>query len=149
MKSHLLVNWFVTEQSLESRISVTSQSLFSHKKSTFVTTWPFSLRNNLITVEILLKSFAKSYSAYKYFFFSDLNSQKICLLTLFHIMHISYSVFSYKVTFRFPTADTQCHHIFVMWLYYCSNLLNPTPSAYEVISLSQWKLLSSYECISV
>ena len=42
----------------------------------FVTTPPYFLRNNLVNrlVEILLKSFAGSYSAYKYFFFSeDLN----------------------------------------------------------------------------
>ena len=120
---HLLVNWMVRDRILAgtanlSHISVIIQSPYRQQNGTFVTAWPFLLRNNLInrTVEILLKSFAKSYSAYKYFFFSDLNSQRICLLTLFLIKHISYSVFSYKVTFRFPTADTQCHHIFVMWL---------------------------------
>ena len=43
--------------------------------STFVTTRPFSLRNNLVNRAVkILKSFARGYSASKYFFFSeDLN----------------------------------------------------------------------------
>ena len=58
---------------------------FGSRLLTFVTTWSFLLRNNLVkrAVEILLKLFAGSYSVYKcFFFFSEdsnlnLNSPRI------------------------------------------------------------------------
>ena len=53
--------------------------LWKGKGKLFVTNRPLSLRNNIvnIAVEILLKSFAGSYYAYKYIFFSDNSNLKL------------------------------------------------------------------------
>ena len=104
--------------------------------SPFVTTRPFSLRNNLVKRAIeLLKSFAGSYSTYKYFFFSDdlnlnLNSLRIWLLTLFHIKHIFHSL-NHEIYFSIRNS----RH--TMLPYSCHvTLICPirTPFTYEVVS---------------
>ena len=115
--------------------------------SPFVTTRPFSLRNNLVNraVENLLKSFAGSYSTYKYFFFSsgdlnlNLNSPRIWLLTLFHIKHIFHSL-NHEIYFsirnsRHTMLPYSCH-VTLIWPI-------RTPFAYEVVS--QRKCPSNYE----
>ena len=114
---------------------------------TIVTTRPFSERNTSYfvntTVEILLKSFAGSYSAY-----SSYCEQPG---SLFHIKRILTRK-TIKFTFRLATTETQCRHLFVTVRLQLDDATSnyrkvicpiPTPFVYEVISLRKWT--SSYD----
>ena len=97
--------------------------LVQHKDRylTFVTTRPFSLRNNLVNrskaEEIFLISFAGSYSVYKYFF----NSENL------NLNLNSPSIWYYCLYFAFR------HKVHTMPPYFCR-----TSSGYKVISKQKW-----------